>query len=102
MPTKYKQIYDLMKADHATAFESFQKIHDNYVTQPEKWEQSFHSEGRDLLDIIRSYERRLCSRMERTSHGQYSNTVAEKFWELVKKDLPLVDHIGVKVSRSVS
>lgn len=99
MPTKYQTLYNLMKANHQQMFVSFQTIHDGYQAHPEKWEEQFHTKGRDLLDIIRSYERKLCSKMERTSHGQYSNSVAEKFWSLVKKDFPLVDHIGVTVSK---
>lgn len=88
-----------MMDNHQSDFQSFLKVHDAYQEDPNKWSEEFHTQGRDILDIIRNYERRLCSRMERGSHGKYSNTLSEKFWGLIKKQLPLVEHIGVRISK---
>lgn len=87
-----------MLSEHNQDFETFKKIHDGYLNDSEMWSDAFHTQGRDILDIIRTYERRLCAKMERGSKGQYSNTLAEKFWSLVKQELPLIDHVGVKSS----
>ncbi|MDR0463060.1 MAG: hypothetical protein LBG64_02475 [Pseudomonadales bacterium] len=95
--TKYKLYYDLMMEKNQQLFADFKVIHDNFQADAKKYGDAFHKEGRDVLDVIRSYERKLCSGMERTANGMYSNKVSEKFWDMVRKDLPLIDQIGVTV-----
>ena len=94
---KYLQYYDLMRQQNAKIFTQFQKIHDQYQIDKSNSEE-FHTQGTRVLDIIRDWERRLCSGMERGNFAGYSSKLSEKFWEKVKKDLPLVDEIGVRIS----
>ena len=81
-------------------FADFKKIHDAFQANPEENAERFHREGRDVLDVIRSFERKLCSGMERTNNSVYSDKVAEKFWDEVRKELPLIDQVGVTVRQA--
>lgn len=95
--TKYQLYYDLMMSKNEKLFADFKVIHDNFAQDEKKYASVFHREGRDVLDAIRSFERKLCAGMERTANGMYSNKVAEKFWDMVRKDYPLIDQVGVTV-----
>ncbi len=98
--TKYQQFYQLMIENNQKLFADFQTIHDGYMEDKAKWADKFHTEGRDVLDVIRDWERRLCSGMERGNNAVYSAKLSEKFWGEIKKTLPLVEEIGVKVKQT--
>lgn len=93
--TKYQQYYDLLLQNNRALFDKFKPIHDRFNPNDQTTVDEFHRVGRDVLDAIRSYERRLCSGMERTNNSVYSNQVAEKYWNLIRQDFPLIDQIGV-------
>lgn len=95
---KYKQYVELMKEKNEAVFAAFQPIHDLYQSDPTKWEQEFHTKGLQVLDVIRDWERRLCYGTEKGRYASYSAKLAEKFWQEVRKDLPLIDQVGVKKS----
>jgi hypothetical protein len=98
MPTpKFKKMYELMHEQNEELFESFSKIHARFITDKSVADQ-FHSVGRDVTDVMRDWERRLCAGMERGMHGQYSNKVAEKFWAEAKKEFSHIELVGVKSS----
>ncbi len=92
---KYKHFYQLMRERHADIFKEFAPLHAGFSVEPEKWADQFHTKGRDVLDVIRDWERRLCSGTERGKYAQYSVKLAEKFWAEVKHDFPLIDQVGV-------
>jgi hypothetical protein len=94
---KYKLYYDLMVKNNSKLLDEFKVIHDHYQAEPNKYRASFNQVGRDVLDVMRSYERKLCSGMERTNNAAYSDKVAEKYWAEIRKTYPLVDQIGVIV-----
>lgn len=93
---KFKQYYQLMSDQNQELFANFQKIHDGYLVDPARWEDDFHTEGRRVLDIARDWERRLCHGMERGRYANYSATLAEKFWGLVRERWGLIDEVGVR------
>ena len=95
-PVKYKHFYQLMSEQNSELLKKFLTIHDGFSKDPTKWEDNFHSVGRDVLDIMRDWERRLCSGTEKSHYAQYSSKLAEKYWEEIKKDFPLIDQVGVK------
>lgn len=97
--TKYAKYYQLMCQQHADVLDAFDPVHAQYALDQSNADE-FHTVGLRALDVIRSWERRLCSGMERGQHAQYSANLAEKFWLLVKKRYPLIDSVGVK-SRTV-
>lgn len=83
--------------DHAKQFEEFRQIHDQYRLDNKTHQSEFNRVGKPILEIIREYENRLCSGMERGVFGKYSDKVAEKFWDRVKKEFPLVELVGVEI-----
>ncbi|MDQ5951551.1 MAG: hypothetical protein QG639_832 [Patescibacteria group bacterium] len=92
---KYKHYYNLMLTNNTELFETFSKIHQEFSTNPEKWADQFHSVGRDVKDVMRDWERRLCSGTEKGTYAQYSSKLAEKFWGEIKKNFPLIDEVGL-------
>lgn len=94
--TKYLRFYELMTERNSELFDNFQTIHDQYAFNPEKWESQFHGQGQEVLDVIRDWERRLCSGMERGVNAVYSQKVSEKFWGEVKKRFALIEKVGLR------
>lgn len=92
---KYKQFYQLMWENNEPLLKDFQKIHDAFQDNPGAHAREFHGVGRDVLDVMRDWERRLCHGMEKGKFAAYSATLAEKFWAEIKKDFPLIDQVGV-------
>ncbi len=85
---------------NASIFAEFDQVHTQFAHQSSPTAATkFHSLGRDVRDIIYSWERRLCAGMERGVNGQYSRGVSQKFWDLVKKRWPLIDQVGLKISQ---
>lgn len=93
---KYLRFYELMTERHAELFDKFQKIHDQYTLDTQKWEGEFHAVGRDVLDVVRDWERRLCAGMERGTNAVYSQGLSEKFWGEVKKRFALIEEVGLR------
>ena len=96
--TKSQKFYDLLRQNQTARFDEFKKIHDNFAKQPEKYREEFNRVGRDFVQLVRSYERRLCAGMERTQNAFYSTGVSETYWKLVREDFPLIDQVGVHAS----
>lgn len=94
--TKYKRFYELMTEQNAQMLDEFQVIHDGFVADADKWETQFHAVGRDVLDVMRDWERRLCSGMERGKNALYSQGVSEKFWTEIKKRFSHIELVGLK------
>lgn len=92
---KYIQFYNIMSERNKDLFDRFDPIHHGFSTQPEQWADQFHTIGRDVLDVVRDWERRLCSGSERSGYGQYSAKLAEKFQTEVKKRFPLIHQVGL-------
>lgn len=94
--TKYQEYFQKMMEDRFTQFERFREIHENYQKDPEKWKVVFNREGALILDIVREWERKLCSHSERGQFGKYSANLADKFWGEVRKVFPKIDFVGVE------
>ena len=88
-----------MIAQNQKMFDSFMTLHNNFALDPDKFAQQFHSEGLDVLDVIRFWERKLCSGMEKGKNSQYSSKLAEKFWDEVRKQYSQIDQVGVQVTK---
>lgn len=93
---KYKTFYNQMETENEVMFNEFQKIHDGYKTDKKAFSKEFHEKGRDVLDVMRDWDRRLCGGMERGVHSQYSNKLSEKFWGEIKKRFSHIELVGVK------
>ena len=94
--TKYKKYYTLMTTQNEALFAQFRKVHDAYSLDKKTHVAAFNTIGFDVVDTIRFWERKLCAGMERGAHNVYSNKLADKFWEEVRSEYPLIDLVGVK------
>lgn len=95
MKSKSKQTYELLQKNQAKLYADFKHLHDLFAQNPSKYRQQFNQLGGDFVNMVRIYERRLCSGMERSGHGIYSSNVAETYWKLVRRDFPLIDQVGI-------
>ncbi len=96
--TKYQQVISELYRDHAEEMAAFQEIHDKYVKNQKKYQVAFNVQGATIMDVLHFYERQLCGKSERSGMGVYSSKLAEKFWTEIKKKLPMIDFVGVKIS----
>lgn len=94
---KYLKFYELMTERNSELFDEFQIIHDKFVLNPNESADLFHKQGREVLDVIRDWERRLCAGMERGVNAVYSQKVSEKFWGEVKKRFSLIEKVGLRI-----
>lgn len=94
---KYKKFYQLMREKEENLFLEFEKIHHAYKESPAVNQQEFNRVGEKVVEVIRDWDRKLCSSMGKTMYGQYSQQVSEKFWDLVRQDFDQVDMVGVKI-----
>lgn len=94
--TKYKQYFLEMMTQNQELFAAFKPIHDGYQQDRKQWSQRFHQQGAAVVEVIRDWERRLCSGMEKGHNAVYSAKLAEKFWSEIKIDFPLIERVGVR------
>jgi len=93
--TKHDRFYQLMSEKHAELFDAFDKIHETYLSNQSNPD-VFHTQGQKVVDCVRSWERRLCSGMERGQHAHYSQQLADKFWKKVRERYSLIDQVGLR------
>lgn len=93
--TKYKQFYMEMITENKNLFDSFKTIHDNYVINSDAWMEKFNTVGKEVVEIIRVWERKLCSHSERGQYGIFSSKLSDKFWDEIRKVYPKIDYVGV-------
>jgi hypothetical protein len=92
---KYKKYFEKMISENKDVFDSFAKVHMQYSIDPNLNQVKFNEEGAKVLEIVRSYEDRLCKDMERGKYNVYSGRLAEKFQQIVKQHFPLIDCVGL-------
>ena len=92
---QYQSIYQQMIDENKKLFDSFFKIHDQYVQSPKTNQQEFNEIGRQVQEVIHVYERRLCGKTEGGMYSKFSSGLSEKFWGLLRNDFPKIDCIGI-------
>jgi len=92
---KYLQYFQLMKEKNEDLFVEFSKVHDLYLTDPNKYQADFNEAGRDVVDAVRDWDRRLCSTVGKGQFSQYSQKLSEKFWDEVRKHFSEIDKVGL-------
>jgi hypothetical protein len=95
---KYKQYYQNMIEQNQQSFAAFQLVHDGYV-QGKVNQDDFNKKGMKVVDIIRDWDRRLCSAMGKGAFSKYSEQLSEKFWNEARKSYSHIDKVGVKVKK---
>ena len=89
-------MFATMLKQHKELFSNFKEIHDEYALNPSMWQKLFNEYGGEITDVIRQYERKLCTNMTTGKYGQFSASLSEKFWHEVRKLFPKIDFVGVK------
>jgi len=79
------------------AFADFRRIHDQYALDEEAWQDKFNFAGEKIMKIIKEWEDKLCQQSEKAGYGNYTGSLAEKFQAEIKKEFPLIDHVGIIV-----
>jgi hypothetical protein len=97
--TKYREYYEKMISENKDLFDEFTQSHFEYSIDQDKNQENFNKIGGKVLNIIHEYENRLCKTSEGAGFGSYTTNLAEKFQAEIKSHFPLVDHIGIIVSR---
>lgn len=100
MATKYKTYIQKMYQEHKDLFDDFDAIHAQYALDQETNQQNFNDLGRPIQVILQEYENRLCRQSEKGQYGVFSDKLAEKYWEEVKKRYPYIEFIGVEVTET--
>jgi hypothetical protein len=95
---KYKEYFSKMSEQNEELFAEFLQVHQNYEADQNKYEVEFHQVGQKVVDVMRDWDRRLCSAMGRGAFSKYSEQLSEKFWGEAKKIFPLIYSVGVKHS----
>lgn len=93
---KFKEFFEMMVKQNQAEFDQFLEIHNNFVANPAKWKAEFDEKGRDIQDIIRVYENRLCAQSEGSGRSRFTLGLSEKFQAEVKKMLPKIDLVGAE------
>lgn len=91
--TKYEKTFKLMIEENEYVFNHFKEIQDKYFEGEKELEHDFNVEGTKVMRIIRRFEDALCSKSENTRYGKFSESLSDKFWELVRAYLPHIDEV---------
>ena len=81
------------------AFDKFRKIHALYGLDQDKWQEKFNQEGEKIVKLVKEWEDRLCQQSEKAGYSNYTGGLAEKFQAEIKKEFPLIDHVGLIIKR---
>lgn len=100
--TKYKEYFDKMISENKDLFDEFTRAHFEYSIDQEKNQEDFNSIGLKVQNVIHEWENRLCKTSEGAGFGSYTTNLAEKFQNEIRSHFPLIDHIGIIVSKSSS
>lgn len=100
--TKYKEYYDKMISENKELFDEFTQIHFEYSIDQNKNQQEFNEIGEKVLNVIHDWENKLCRHSESAGYANYTGNLAEKFQSEIKSHFPLIDHIGIVVSKAPS
>lgn len=95
--TQYQKFFQLMLEENKDLFDNFKGIHDAYVVNPELNQGRFNDAGREVLDVVREYERKLCGNMNAGKYGAFSSNLSQKFWDEIRKVFRKIDFVGASV-----
>ena len=97
--TKYKEYFQRMLNENKKVFDNFKKLHADYSLDEDKYQEEFNRQGDKVLTIIHEWENKLCCQSEKAGYANFTTNLAEKFQAEVKKEFPLIDHIGIIVKK---
>lgn len=96
--TKYQEYFKRMLAENTEAFDTFRKAHDAY-SKDMSLQEAYNEAGKPIIELIRTYEDKLCNHSEGSGYASYSGNLAEKFWGEVRAEFPMIDRVGVIIKK---
>ena len=78
---KYKKLFQEMVVDNKQLFDEFSNAHG----------ERFEELRRQVLRLIKKNEDKLCARSEVTGYSKFAESLADKFWEEVRANIPNID-----------
>jgi hypothetical protein len=96
--TQYQKFVQLMLTENKEIFDNFKGVHDAYVLNPSLNQDRFNAIGKEIVDIIREYERKLCGNMNSGAYGAFSQNLSQKFWDEIRKIFKKIDFVGATLS----
>lgn len=96
---KYKEYFEKMIEQNKDLFDEFAAIHSRYISEPIRYQAIFNTLGAQVTEIVRDWDKRLCSAMGRGVYSQYSQTLSEKFWGEVRKMFSAIDRVGIVIKK---
>jgi len=97
MPAKFRQYFNEMFEQNRDLFLRFKLLNDDFGRDRKKYQYEFNEVGKQVTNIIREWEGRLCGYMEKGKYSNYSQNLADKFWLEIRNYFPYVDWVGVKI-----
>jgi len=93
---KYQTVFQRMLDENKELFDNFTQVHEAYILNPDANRARFNTLGREVMDVIRNYERILCGKTESGQYGKFSGNLSQKFWDEVRKVYRKIDFVGVQ------
>jgi len=87
-----------MISEHEVQFADFKDIHDKYTLDQKKWQDEYNRQGKQIVEIVRRWESKLCGNMEKGENAIFSGRLSEKFWTEVRAFFPMIDYVGATIS----
>ena len=94
---KFRDYFNQMFKQNQELFFRFKLLNDDYGKDRQKYKAEFDEVGKQVVIIIKDWEKRLCGHMEKGENAAFSAKLADKFWEEVRTYFPYVDLVGVQI-----
>jgi len=75
---KYQLLYEEMIDQNKKLFADFEDVHDKYTADQEKYQNEFNLLGGEVLEIVKTWEEKLCAKSEGGGFGKFSHNLADK------------------------
>ena len=98
MANKFRQYFNEMFEQNKNLFLRFKLLNDDFGKDRKKYQAEFNEVGKQVTEIIRDWESRLCGHMEKGDKAVFSAKLNDKFWAEIRAYFPYVDWVGVKVN----
>ena len=99
--SKYREAVTQMLEENKELFDEFKPIHEAYVINPAVNQAKYNAIGKDVVDVIRDYERKLCAKMGAGQYSKFSMNLSEKFMEEIQKIQTPIQYFSMRVCMDI-
>ena len=90
---KYKKQVEILVRANQELIDTYLELEEKFEQNADKYKDELSDIKNKLLRVIRKNEDRLCSKTESTHYSAYSEGLALKYWEEIRKLFPNIDKI---------